>query len=139
MGRSNRPLQQKSICHTHGQSPLLAAADSAWHLMQSQDPQGIDNFHQRTDGTLSLNSKGQPRCNYCGLLNHGRHNCSFRLKDLQYNIDRQTHPLKGDLTYTTYKNYTPNTPSGVKGNRSTMSARLANEKDHSGNPRFWQT
>ena len=136
LGRSNKPLQQKSICRTHGQSTPLTAADSAWELMQTRDPQGVDNFHQNLDGTLSLTTQDKPRCNYCKLPNHGRQNCTFRLRDLQSNIDRQTHPLKGSLLCTSARNYTPD--SG-RGNRSQMSTRLANERDQSGNPRFWQT
>ena len=136
MGRSNKPLQQKSTCHTHSQSTPLNATDSAWELVQTRDPQGIDNFRQNDDGTLSLTTQGKPRCNYCKLPNHGRQNCIFRLKDLQFNINRQTHPHKGNLTNTSTRNYVPD--SG-RGNRSPMSTRLANERDHSGKPRFWQT
>ena len=139
LGKSNKPLQQRSSCQTHTQNLDLAASNSAWHFMQLRDPQNIDDFHRQPDGTIALNSSGLPKCNYCGKFNHGRQNCLFRRIDLQYNIDRQIHPLKDDLHTTTHKDYTPYAQNRARGNVSPMSARLANEKDHSGNPRFWQT
>ena len=136
MGRPNNPMQQKSPCHTHNQNTAPTTTVSAWELTQTQDPQGIGNFHQDPDGKLAITTRGKPRCNYCKLPNHERQRCPFRLKDLQHNIDRQTHPQKGSLGNTDTKGYTP---KDKRGNRSPMSIRLANETDNLGYPRFWQT
>ena len=136
MGKSNSPMQQKSPCHIHGRNPWSATTGSAWELAQTKDPHGINNFHQDSDGKLVITGQGRTRCNYCKLPNHGRQRCPFRLRDLQYNIDRQFHPQKGCLGKTDTKSYIPNQS---RGHRSPMSVRLANETDNSGHPRFWQT
>ena len=136
MGRPNNSMQQKSQCHVHSRNTSSTATGSAWELTQTQDPHSFNNFHQDSDGKLVITVQGKPRCNYCKLPNHERQRCPFRLKDLQYNIDRQNHPKKGSLGNTDAKNYVP---KDKRGNRSPMSIRLANETDNSGYPRFWQT
>ena len=89
MGRINNPMQQKSPCHTHNRNTAPTTTVPTWELTQTQDPQGIDNFHQYPDGRLAITSRGKPRCNYCKLPNHERQRCPFRLKDLQHNIDKK--------------------------------------------------
>ena len=60
---------------------------------------------------------------------------TFRLKDLDYNIDRQVHPRKGFLSKYEARNYLPL----PRRHRSPMSLRLAAELDNLGHARFWQT
>ena len=134
IGKSSSPMQQKSPCHTHSQNTSSTTTGSAWELTQTQDPYGINNFHQDPNGKIVITTQGKPRCNYCKHPNHERQRCPFRLRDLQYNIDRRMHPQKGSLGKFT-KNYLPKN----QGNRSPMSTRLANETDDSDHPRFWQT
>ena len=135
IGKSSSPMQQKSPCHTHSQNTSSTTTGSAWELTQTQDPYGINNFHQDPNGKIVITTQGKPRCNYCKHPNHERQRCPFRLRDLQYNIDRRMHPQKGSLGKFT-KSYVP---KQNKGNRSPMSTRLANETDDSDHPRFWQT
>ena len=54
MGRPNNPMQQKSTCHIHSQNIAPTTTVSAWELTQTQDLQGIDNFHQDPDGKLAI-------------------------------------------------------------------------------------
>ena len=54
MGRPNNPMQQKSTCHIHSQNIAPTTTVSAWELTQTQDLQGIDNFHQDPDGKLVI-------------------------------------------------------------------------------------
>ena len=139
MGQSNSPIHQTSPCRTHphcdSQSIRDNTTNSAWELAQMKDPQGINNFHQDSNGKLITTDSGSPQCNYCKLPNHARQRCAFRLKDLDYNIDRQVHPRKGFLTKYEARNYLP----PPRHHRSPMSLRLATESDSSGHSRFWQT
>ena len=139
MGQSNSPIHQTSPCRTHPYhgGPHIGenTNNPAWELAQTRDPQGINNFHQDPNGKLTTTDSGSPQCNYCKLPNHSRQRCTFRLKDLDYNIDRRSHPRKGFLTKYEARNYIP----PPKRRRSPMSLRLAAELDNSGHKRFWQT
>ena len=139
MGQSNSPIHQTSPCRTHphcdSQSIRDNTTNSAWELAQMKDPQGINNFHQDSNGKLITTDLGSPQCNCCKLPNHARQRCAFRLKDLDYNIDRQVRPRKGFLTKYEARNYLP----PPRRHRSPMSLRLAAESDSSGHSRFWQT
>ena len=139
MGKSNNPIQQTSPCRTHPHHADTIVEQNinnpTWELCQTKDPQGINNFHQDLSGKLTTTNSGFPQCNYCKLPKHSRQGCTFRLKDLDYNIDRQFHPRKGLLTKFEARNYIPS----PKRRRSPMSLRLATEIDDSGHKRFWQT
>ena len=139
MGQSNSQIHQTSPCRTHPHCDSQNIRDNttnpAWELAQTKDPQGINNFHQDSNGKLITTDSGSPQCNYCKLPNHARQRCAFRLKDLDYNIDRQVHPRKGFLTKYEARNYLP----PPRHHRSPMSLRLATESDSSGHSRFWQT
>ena len=138
IGKSNNPIQQTSPCRTHPRhrdTIVDQNINPTWELCQTRDPQGINNFHQDPNGKLTTTSTGFPQCNYCKLPNHSRQRCTFRLKDLDYNIDRRSHPRKGLLTKFEARNYIP----APKRRRSPMSLRLATEVDDSGHKRFWQT
>ena len=139
IGKSNNPIQQTSPCRTHPHHRDTIVDQNinnpTWELCQTRDPQGINNFHQDPNGKLTTTSTGFPQCNYCKLPNHSRQRCTFRLKDLDYNIDRRSHPRKGLLTKFEARNYIP----APKRRRSPMSLRLATEVDDSGHKRFWQT
>ena len=80
--------------HRDSQNPRGDTTSPAWELAQTRDPQGVDNFHQDSNGKLTTTGSGYPQCNYCKLPNHSRQRCTFRLKDLENNIDRQVHPRK---------------------------------------------
>ena len=139
IGNSDHPGHQMGPCYTHpnvsGITPSSWSDDDHWSLIQTTDPQGINNFNQTPNGRLTTTNLGYPECNYCKLPSHSRQKCAFRLKDLENDIDRHQHPRKGFLTKYDARQYKP----PLKRNRSLMSIRLANETDNTGNPKFWQT
>ena len=139
MGKSDHPGHQAGPCYTHQQNdsrnPQKGNNNSEWALVQTTDPQGVNNFHQDSNGKLTTTGLGYPECNYCKLPSHSRQKCAFHLKDLENNTDRHYHPRKGFLTKQDTKTYRP----PQKRNRSPMSIRLGKEYDDTGNPKFWQT
>ena len=139
IGNSDHPGHQMGPCYTHpnvsGITPSNWNDDDQWSLIQTTDPQGINNFNQTPNGRLTTTNLGYPECNYCKLPSHSRQKCAFRLKDLENDIDRHQHPRKGFLTKHDARQYKP----PIKRNRSLMSSRLANETDNTGSPKFWQT
>ena len=139
MGKSNHPVHQEGPCRTHlqdrGLNPTQVDNVPDWEIAQTRDPKGINNFHQDSNGKLTITNSGHPECNYCKLPKHSRQACVFRLKDMQHDIDRRCHPKKGYLTKEDAKEYKPPKKRTI----SPMSTRLARELDNTGNPRFWQT
>ena len=139
IGNSDHPGHQIGPCYTHpnisGNTPSNWSDNDQWSLIQTTDPQGINNFNQNPNGRLTTTNLGYPECNYCKLPSHSRQKCAFRLKDLENDIDRHQHPRKGFLTKYDARQYKP----PIKRNRSLMSIRLAKETDNTGSPKFWQT
>ena len=91
---------------------------------QSKDADGINNYDQSSDGKLTLDHKGRPLCNYCGIANHPRTNCRARLRDVENGMIRQSHPNKGKFN------------SGNRG-RQDPQPKMANAADQWGDP--WGT
>ena len=91
---------------------------------QSKDADGINNYDQSSDGKLTLDHKGRPLCNYCGIANHLRSNCRARLRDVENGMIRQSHPNKGKFN------------SGNRG-RQDPQQKIANTADQWGDP--WGT
>ena len=139
MGKSDHPGHQAGPCYTHLQNdnsnPQRENNNSEWVLVQIRDPQGVNYFHQVSNGKLTTTGLGYPECNYCKLPSHSRQKCAFCLKDLEDDIDRHYHLRKGFPTKPDARTYRP----PQKRNRSPMSIRLAKEWDNTGNPKFWQT
>ena len=139
IGHSDHPGHQVGPCYTHPKrgtdTPTDWDDDNQWSLIQTADYQGVNNFNQTPNGRLTTTSLGYPECNYCKLPSHSRQRCTFRLRDLENDIDRHQHPKKGFLTKRDARQYKP----PMKRNRSPMSVRLARETDSTGNPKFWQT
>ena len=139
IGQSDHPGHQVGPCYTHpkrgAHTPPGWDEHNQWSLIQTTDCQGVNNFNQTPDGKLTTTSLGYPECNYCKLPSHSRQRCTFRLRDLENDIDRYQHPRKGFLTKNDARQYRP----PLKRNRSPMSIRLSKETDSSGNPKFWQT
>ena len=88
---------------------------------QSKDADGINNYDQSSDGKLTLDNKGRPLCNYCGIANHLRSNCRIRLRDAENGMIRQSHPNKGKFN------------SGNRG-RQDPQQKIANAADQWGDP-----
>ena len=88
---------------------------------QSKDADGINNYDQSSDGKLTLDHKGRPLCNYCGIANHLRSNCRIRLRDAENGMIRQSHPNKGKFN------------SGNRG-RQDPQQKIANAADQWGDP-----
>ena len=65
---------------------------------QSKDTDGWNNYDQSSDGKLTLNHKGNPLCNYCGIANHPRSACRTRQRDIEKGTIRTYHPQKGTLS-----------------------------------------
>ena len=61
------------------------------------DEKGVSNFHLDDNDQVIITSPGHPRCNYCFATSHPRVSCKIRQHDLNNNIDRTVHPLKGLL------------------------------------------
>ena len=91
---------------------------------QSKDADGINNYDQSSDGKLTLDHKGKPLCNYCGISNHSRTACRARLRDVDNGVIRQTHPNKGKFGL------------GNRG-RQDLQQKITNAADQWGDP--WAT
>ena len=91
---------------------------------QSKDADGINNYDQSSDGKVTLDHKGRPLCNYCGIANHLRTDCRARLWDVENGLIRRFHPNKGKLN------------SGNRG-RQDPQQKIANTADQWGDP--WGT
>lgn len=65
---------------------------------QSKDADGLNNYDQSSDGKLTINHKGNPLCNYCGIAGHPRSACRARLRDVERGIIRTSHPHKGTFS-----------------------------------------
>ena len=59
------------------------------------DTTKVSNSHLDDKGRVVRTNSGHPLCNYCVTASHPRMDCKIRQYDLDVNLDRAVHPLKG--------------------------------------------
>ena len=101
---------------------------------EQQDAKGVSNFHLDGNGRVVRTDSDHPRCNYCFTASHPRTSCKFRQHDLENNVDRTVHQLKGLL-----KDWPSNPDSGTIG--KSLSCKNSNiARQHPTDlPALWDT